>query len=351
MAVADWSNLLYPNSNVLINKAGLKDKDKLESFERMASTQRTSELKLNPIQGQYDLAHMQAIHARIFQDVYEWAGKVRTFDLQKGSTIFTFAENIPTKASDIQKTIKDEKFLRGTNKDEFTTKLSEIYKEVNILHPFREGNGRTTRVYIEQLADGAGYKLDYSKVGAVEWNNAAKESVSGNLKPMKAVFEEISTPKRAIAFDKLSQPAALALNPELDGAFKLVIDARLNGKDVEAVKREVSKQLHMGKIVDGGVTNDESAKVIAFSAKQQGLTTHTPGSLGTKYTGYIVAQSSHHVLFKTDDKNAIVYAKKELHPNINIQVGEKLNLQHQEYKQDKIRGISESKGFEQSKSR
>ena len=73
----------YPNSNVLINKLGIKDKDKLSVIERKLTMLRLLELFEKPIYGKFDLRHLQSIHGYIFQDVYEWSGKIRTVDIAK----------------------------------------------------------------------------------------------------------------------------------------------------------------------------------------------------------------------------------------------------------------------------
>ncbi len=75
----------YSNSNVLINKLGIKDKNKLSIIERRLTMLRLFELLKNPIQGKFDLEHLQSIHSYIFQDIYEWSGKIRTVDIAKGN--------------------------------------------------------------------------------------------------------------------------------------------------------------------------------------------------------------------------------------------------------------------------
>ena len=68
----------YPDTDVLINKLDIRDLDKLHIFERKLTMLRLLELLDKPINGKFDFKHLQAIHAYIFQDVYDWAGKVRT---------------------------------------------------------------------------------------------------------------------------------------------------------------------------------------------------------------------------------------------------------------------------------
>lgn len=76
----------YPDSDVLVNKLDIRDPNKLQIFERKLIMLRLLELIDKPIEGKFDLKHLQAIHAYIFQDVYDWEGKIRTVDIAKGNT-------------------------------------------------------------------------------------------------------------------------------------------------------------------------------------------------------------------------------------------------------------------------
>lgn len=77
----------YPGSNVLVNKLDIRDPNKLQIFERKLTMLRLLELIDKPIEGKFDFKHLQAIHAYIFfQDMYDWAGKIRTVDISKGNT-------------------------------------------------------------------------------------------------------------------------------------------------------------------------------------------------------------------------------------------------------------------------
>jgi cell filamentation protein len=351
MAVASWGDFLYPGTTVLKNKKDYKNQADLDNFERGATSIRIEELKSNPINGDFNLAHMQSIHQQVFKDVYEWAGQTRPFNIAKpttggGQVKFTDFNEIKNKADVIQNDIKAADYLRGTNKAEFSDKIGDIYKEVNDLHPFREGNGRTARVFMEQLANGAGYELNYSGVTKQEWNSAAKAAALGNTDPIKWVFNEISAPQRAVAFDKLNIQTALGRHPELDGAYRALYDAKQSGKDVALTKETISKELHSGKVFDGKANTADSLKAIDLAAKERGLTVTEPGRIGSKHSGTVAAQSSHHVLFKVDDKNAVRFEKKTLDPNLTLKVGDKLILQHQELKPDKTREVSGAQGME-----
>lgn len=154
----------YPGTNVLINKFGYTDFDKLQFAEREYTAIRQLWLEKYPIEGNFDLKHMQAIHKYIFQDVYEWAGKLRTVNISKANTMFANPLYITTEADRIFKELVKDNFLKGLNVEEFSSKLAYYSGEINVLHPFREGNGRTTREYIRCLAQNAGYIIDYKRI-------------------------------------------------------------------------------------------------------------------------------------------------------------------------------------------
>ena len=75
----------YSGSNVLKNKMGIRDKERLYETERKLTMLRIMELLDKPVRGALDLKHLQAIHAYIFQDVYDWAGELRKVDIAKGN--------------------------------------------------------------------------------------------------------------------------------------------------------------------------------------------------------------------------------------------------------------------------
>lgn len=324
----------YPGTNVLKNKADIRDMKALQQFERGVTAIRLQELRERPIKGNFDLAHLQAIHKHVFKDVYEWAGEVRTIDIAKGPagdrTLFTFKEELPAKAAQIQEIIKGANYLRGLERAQFADKMAEVYTHVNQMHPFREGNGRSTREFMEQLAAGAGYQLDFTKVEKVQWNEAAKQSARGNLEPIKEVYYEVTTVERAVAFDKLPQREALAKHPELDGAYKSLIEQKQAGNDFSTARGEIARELHAGKLVAGNVTIEESARVIDHAAAYRDLMVRDASQLGGTYRGEVVAMSTHHAMMKVGDMIAVRYERENL--SCDVQVGERVTIQFDQAK-------------------
>jgi len=154
----------YPESDVLINKFDIRDKEALNTIERQITALNILKLEETPIKGVFDLKHIRNIHKFIFNDIYDWAGQIRKGDfLIKGNSIFCRAMFIENMAADIHAKLKADNFLRGLEKADFINKLAYYMGEINALHPFREGNGRTQRLYFEFLCLKAGYELDFTK--------------------------------------------------------------------------------------------------------------------------------------------------------------------------------------------
>ena len=164
----------YQNTNVLKNKLNIHDFEKLQEAERKITMLRISDLIDVPIEGNFDLKHFKEIHKYIFQDIYDWAGEIRTVDIAKGN-MFCKVQFIYIQAEEIFKKINLQS-LESINYDEFISKIAYYFSEINALHPFREGNGRTQREFIRELALKCGYKIDFSKISKEQMLEASKDS-------------------------------------------------------------------------------------------------------------------------------------------------------------------------------
>lgn len=211
----------YPGTRVLRNIPGIRDDATLRDFEYEQTKLRIEELRENPIPGKFDLEHLKAIHAHVFQDVYEWAGKTRTVNISKNGDAFAQPAFIDGAGRQLGEAIAKENNLQGLEKPQFVERLALYYSDWNALHPFREGNGRTTRELIGQIAREAGYDLDQTRIdnSKDQWNDAARRSFHGDLAPVKEILTEAIRPSRAIAFEKLPEAEACAKFPELRRAF------------------------------------------------------------------------------------------------------------------------------------
>ncbi|MDL2248643.1 Fic family protein [Tyzzerella sp. OttesenSCG-928-J15] len=165
----------YPNSNVLINKLNIRDNESLHIAERQITNTRQSELHKKPIKGNFDLQHLQKIHKHIFQGIYPFAGKLRDVNISKGD-MFCQSHHIHSYADSIFGKLKKEQYLENTDPDEMPERLAYYLGELNALHPFREGNGRTQREFINTLAQHNGYEIDFSKISQEQMLSASIDS-------------------------------------------------------------------------------------------------------------------------------------------------------------------------------
>jgi cell filamentation protein len=153
-------DLLYTNKNgVLHNIAGIEDFKVLIAFESFKVSKRIEELCENPIKIKDSNALLE-IHHFLFQDVYEWAGKVRTVNISKDGKPFFSGERFNMGFKYIDNLISEYSVLNKKHRKEIANKLAEILDTVNYLHPFREGNGRTQREFLRMLALDKGLTLN-----------------------------------------------------------------------------------------------------------------------------------------------------------------------------------------------
>ncbi|MFZ3131971.1 MAG: Fic family protein [Desulfosporosinus sp.] len=155
----------YPGTNVLINKLNIEDPISLTEKERQFTGFRLVQLEQDPMQGSFDLSHLQKIHKHLFQDIYSWAGQLRIVDISKGNTLFALSHNLKPLFEDLFVKLKKDEFLSNLNIENFSERLAYYTSEINAYHPFREGNGRSTREFIRCLANKAGYLINYSQIG------------------------------------------------------------------------------------------------------------------------------------------------------------------------------------------
>ena len=182
----------YVDENgVLKNKLGIKNSADLKETERDFTGNRISELREHPIKGSFDFKHLQKIHAYIFQDIYDWAGKTRTVKIAKGN-MFCSTLYIDSYQQDVFEQLRRDDFLKDMNREQFSEKAAFYLGEINMLHPFREGNGRTQRAFMLELGRDAGWESDLSKVSREEMILASQQSAkSSNALFEKMIYEQL----------------------------------------------------------------------------------------------------------------------------------------------------------------
>jgi cell filamentation protein, protein adenylyltransferase len=181
-----------PVTRVLRNKLGLDKPEELAAAEREITHAALILIRESPVRATYDLPHMCAIHRRIFDDIYGWAGQIRTVAIAKGSP-FCLPQYIESSSASIFRALRSANFLQGLERGPFIERLTFYLGEVNAVHPFREGNGRTQRAFFEQLARDAGFTLNWQHFDAAQNIEASAAIMRGDTEPMRKMLDTLVT--------------------------------------------------------------------------------------------------------------------------------------------------------------
>ncbi|BEM68503.1 cell division protein Fic [Serratia marcescens] len=181
----------YRDTVTLKNKLDIRDMEELEKAERDITVITAQRIVFS--RPPYDLEYMQNLHFQLFSELYEWAGELRSVDISKGDTRFCNTGRIIAEANKLLTKLENDNWLSNISKDEFCDKAAEYYCEFNMIHPFREGNGRVQRVLFDHLSLAAGYDLDWGDIDQNEWIQANIEGFYVNYGPMSEIFRRIVT--------------------------------------------------------------------------------------------------------------------------------------------------------------
>ena len=140
----------YPGTTVLINKFGIQNEKKLLQVEIAISQEASACWEVTPQQSSFDFDHYKAIHRHLFQDLYDWAGLARDVNISKRGTRFCPHDKIAEQAERIFVRLHKVNHFSGLPKGKFIASFIDLYVATNYLHPFREGNGRTQRLFLAQ---------------------------------------------------------------------------------------------------------------------------------------------------------------------------------------------------------
>ncbi len=154
----------YKDTNILINKLDIKSEKKLHTLERKIVLLKSYELRQKNVTGDFSINHFKNIHKFLFENIYDFAGEFRKEDIAKDSFRFASFLYIEDELNRILNKLKLENYLIGISKENLSKELAYYLAEINVLHPFREGNGRVTREFIRQIAYNAGYKFDLRSI-------------------------------------------------------------------------------------------------------------------------------------------------------------------------------------------
>lgn len=211
MEMENWGDdpkYCYPHSSVLKNRLNLHNEEELGRAERDITSGKLAWLQKSPIRGDLDMKHLQKMHKYIFGEVYAWAGKIRTVDIAKGN-LFCKSQFIGDMAEDVFGKLKGENFLIGCSEDRMAGRLAWYTGEINALHPFREGNGRSQREFIRCTAAVAGYTIDYGKISSEKLLQASIETFDLRYEDLEQLLKQSMT--RMTCEEQLRQARSIAL--------------------------------------------------------------------------------------------------------------------------------------------
>ncbi|HEY5054638.1 MAG TPA: Fic family protein, partial [Acidobacteriaceae bacterium] len=144
--------------------------------------------------GEFDSAHYRSVHRHLFQDVYEWAGQYRTVRMAKGSNTFCYPENIPAQMDLLFRSIREGEAFADLSRDPFLNEIARFLAELNAIHPFREGNGRTQLSFAGLLGATFGHPFDFERLDRERFLQAMIASYSGELQPLLGELRPLLIP-------------------------------------------------------------------------------------------------------------------------------------------------------------
>ncbi|WP_375653170.1 BID domain-containing T4SS effector [Bartonella sp. MR110HLJHH] len=207
-----YRNFFCPNSITLKNKYGIKDYKKLKVQCAHDTTKAIIHLRQEAPPQKLTSTYLQYIHHTLFKNTFEWAGQTRekpfTFEdgtvaympmMKKAGISFASAKQIQEGLENLDKILSETNSLKGLTRETFIEHVTEMLIQLNYTHPFREGNGRTQRMFFEKLGQVAGHTLDFSLVTEKRMNLASIASLKHNDKEeMKHLLEDISNPEKIL---------------------------------------------------------------------------------------------------------------------------------------------------------
>ena len=209
-ALSYQSKYCYPESSVLINKYDIQDQRTLDKIERNVTALMLVKLQTKPLPSPKELFSVNYfidLHRQVFEHLYPFAGKIRSENITKGNTPFCRPEFIYKYLNMLFDKIFDD-IKKIKSKEDIIVFLSYYYSELNVVRPFREGNGRIMREYLRQVVLfinknlGFDYELDFSNVTEEDKNNLMNGSImsamNGNLELLNKFFNNMLKEKEVI---------------------------------------------------------------------------------------------------------------------------------------------------------
>ncbi len=185
----------YPGTTVLINKLDIRNDKLLAEAEQTITAINYAQIETEMKFVDVDFEFYKGIHRHLFYDIYEWAGMVRSVNLSKKGTAFCEYDKINELAEKRFERLKKDNFLVDLDFEAFVDEFTDLYVDLNYLHPFREGNGRTHRLFLTLLAQNAGYSIDFSQCDLDMLMIATIKSAQGDAELLRTIISELIKPE------------------------------------------------------------------------------------------------------------------------------------------------------------
>lgn len=180
----------YPNTSCLINKFDIRDDKKLSEIEAEITFAKAAILESEPPRLPLDFEYYKGIHRFLFEDLYDFAGELRKVDISKKGTLFCSVKELEKSCKACFDRLQNENYFKGFSKEKFIEEIVDFYRTTNYLHPFREGNGRTQRIFISKLIKLNGYDFNFSNINPDLLMIATIKASGGATDDLHQLFKE-----------------------------------------------------------------------------------------------------------------------------------------------------------------
>ena len=260
---------------VLHNRWKVTEPEVLSALEREVTVLAAMELADQPVEPTFDRFHLAELHRRLFGDVYEWAGTMRdeicvlsdgtsigpVERLEKGGTVFAPAGAIDDRLAGLRPAV--EKALNCDGADAFAVAAAAVLGELNAIHPFREGNGRVQRYFVEEIARETGFEVDFGVVDPPRNIGASEAAIHGDLEPLAALMRDAVVPERR---ELLRRAEEL-----LGGARQWVSEAGLSRRALDEGEEVDGMLVEMNGGIAIGVTEENDLVVVPEDVLDPGV--------------------------------------------------------------------------------
>jgi cell filamentation protein len=181
-----------PSTGIRRHRLGITDAGRLRTIEADLTAVALADLAVRVLPGPYDLAHLRSFHREILAEIYPWAGEVRRVNIAETDP-FCAHQHIETYTHEVFSALAKENYLRGLSREPFVDRLTHYFAEVNAVHPFREGNGRTQRAFFHQLCRMASWPIDWSSLDPEVNVATSTAALRGDNEPLRYMLDSMIT--------------------------------------------------------------------------------------------------------------------------------------------------------------